>query len=130
MSAHSAFIAAVGPNGLLISDWQGEISQALPRAGLKEGEAGFESVAISLDSQTIAAGNDIGDFYLWRLNAAGRLPLAFSARDDGDEDQETAALAFHPDNQALAIAISADGEMIATGGEDRTVLTVRLCDCS
>jgi WD40 repeat protein len=105
VSPDGAFITTVGPQGLLISDWDGKaVGEPLPGAALNDGETEFEAVAISPDSRIIAAGDNKGDIYLWDIKESGNQPAKFSARDAPRMDQEIAGLAFHPDGKWLASA--------------------------
>ncbi len=103
VSPDGTFIATVGPEGLLISDWDGKaMGEPLPGALLKESDTELESVAISPDSQIIVVGDNNCDIYLWDLRKPGNQPVQISARGQSEECEEIAGLAFHPDGRWFA----------------------------
>lgn len=111
VSPNGAFIASVGPEGLLLSDWGGRAyGNPLPGALLNE-DTEFEAVSISPDSQTIAAGDNNGYIYLWDLTKPDEQPFYFLAWNDPEKADEIAGLAFHPDKNQQFASAGGDGSV-------------------
>ncbi|MFI5593364.1 hypothetical protein ACIA5G_50525 [Amycolatopsis sp. NPDC051758] len=107
-------IAVVGNEGLWVWDWEQVLAGRAHRVLLPRSVDSLsqrDEIALSLDGQRVASGNDDGTVRIW--NAAG--------------DDQSTVLRGH-DGQVFDVAFSRDGKWLASGGEDGTVRLWNLAD--
>lgn len=120
---------------LISGDQQGNIrvwdltANTCSRELVPAGDVSIRSLSVSSDATRLAAANNAGACFIWRLSNPPPDPVTGALSNDGVEFEPLRRLQAH-DNYILKVSISPDGSKLATTSADQTVKLWSMSDFS